>query len=92
MLGGAPNYVQDYDALPGVDAICTGDGDDVIIDLVTALDKGLDLIDVNGIWFRMAIELCAMKPQRASRPNRQTWPDRQGLDFVTTGFLSKRPW
>ena len=85
MLGGPhPIMFPEFAiALPGVDAICTGDGDDVIIDLVTTLDKGLDLSSVNGIWFRDSSGQVVRNENRKERRDLtwQTWPDRRRSRF-----------
>lgn len=81
ILGGPhPIMFPEYSiALPNVDIICTGDGDDVIIDLVTALDKNTPLSDVSGIWFKdkngEIVQNSAQKERRDI--TWQTWPDRR---------------
>ena len=64
--------------LDGVDSICTGDGDDVIQDLVKALDHGDSLEKVNGIWFKSAGQIVRNPNRKENRDlTWQTWPDRR---------------
>jgi len=96
MLGGPhPIMFPEYSiGMQGVDVICTGDGDDVIIDLVTALDKGTNLSEVKGIWFKDSSgQIIKNQPRNESRDlTWQTWPDRRRTrykDYWVPG--SKQP-
>ena len=65
-------------ALEGVDSICTGDGDDVIIDLVNAVDEGKSLEGIEGLWFKDTDgTIVRNAPRKELRDiSWQTWPDR----------------
>ena len=73
--------------LTGVDSICTGDGDDVIIDLVNALDEGKSLEGIAGLWFKDAdgtiVKTAARKELRDI--SWQTWPTTAAPATATTG-------
>lgn len=74
-----PDYAID---LPYVDIICTGDGDDVFIDLITALDKGHSLETVQGIWFKENGQVVKNAARKESRDlTWQTWPDRRRTKY-----------
>ena len=69
--------------MPGVDSICTGDGDDVIVELVEALDKGRSLEGIDGLWFNTEDGALIKNPPRAE-PNSldwQVWPDRRRIRY-----------
>ena len=51
--GRAPTIMTDAIGLTGVDSICTGDGDDVIVDLVNALDEE-EPEGIAELWFKDA--------------------------------------
>lgn len=105
VLGGPhPIMFSDYAIqLEGVDSICTGDGDDAIVELVEALDKGRSLEGIAGLWFKDAsgqiVKNTARKESR--RLDWQTWPDRSRTRYrdywvpgakqplVTTAVTSK---
>lgn len=38
--------------IPGVDAICLGEGDEAVVDLAEAVEKGADPAGISSIWFR----------------------------------------
>jgi len=69
--------------LTGIDSIVTGDGDDVAVDLVEALDKGKSLEEIGGLWFKGG-KYGDRNRQIVKNPHRkesrniswQTWPDR----------------
>jgi anaerobic magnesium-protoporphyrin IX monomethyl ester cyclase len=65
-------------ALKGADSICTGDGDDVIVDMVNALDAGETLEGIEGVWFKGADgQIVRNEPRREMRDmSGQIWPDR----------------
>ncbi len=64
--------------LTGVDSICLGDGDDVIIDLVNALDEGRSLEGIAGLWFKDADGTIVRNEKRRELKDIswQIWPDR----------------
>ncbi len=69
--------------LRGVDSICTGDGDDVIVELVEALDQGRSLEGIKGLWFRDGTGQVVRNPEREVPRNLdwQIWPDRSRSRF-----------
>lgn len=81
ILGGPhPIMFPEYAiALPHVDAICTGDGDDVFIDLIKALDAKHSLEGLAGIWFKDRLgQVVKNKARKETRDlTWQTWPDRR---------------
>ncbi len=81
ILGGPhPIMFPEYSIeLLNVDIICTGDGDDVFIDLIKALEKGDSLETVNGIWFKDSSgQVVKNQPRKETRDlTWQTWPDRR---------------
>ena len=80
VLGGPhPIMFPEYAiGLDGVDSIATGDGDDVIVDLVKALDHGQSLEHIPGLWFKDRDG--AVVRNQGKRESRdlswQIWPDR----------------
>lgn len=40
-------------SIEGVDAVCIGEGEDAVIDLVDALEKGKDYRDIKNLWFKL---------------------------------------
>jgi anaerobic magnesium-protoporphyrin IX monomethyl ester cyclase len=78
---GGPHAIMfpDYAiAMRGVDSICTGDGDDLIVELVEALHGGAGLEGIEGLWFRDAGGDVVRNPPRAEPRSLdwQIWPDR----------------
>jgi anaerobic magnesium-protoporphyrin IX monomethyl ester cyclase len=69
--------------LRGVDSICTGDGDDVVVELVEALHAGRGLEGIAGLWFRAPDGTVVRNPAREVPRNLdwQTWPDRSRSRF-----------
>jgi anaerobic magnesium-protoporphyrin IX monomethyl ester cyclase len=80
VLGGPhPIMFPEYAiGLRGVDAICTGDGDDAFVELVEAWEGGRSAEGIEGVWFKdtdgSVIKNAARKePKDLSW---QIWPDR----------------
>ncbi|MDP2308301.1 MAG: radical SAM protein, partial [Pseudomonadota bacterium] len=89
--------------LRGVDSICTGDGDDVIVDMIKALDDGKSLEGIAGLWLKskdgQIVKNAARKETKSL--DWQVWPDRSRTRFrdywvpgakqpmVTTAITSK---
>jgi radical SAM superfamily enzyme YgiQ (UPF0313 family) len=69
--------------LRGVDSICTGDGDDVIVEMIEAMNQGRGLEGILGLWFRDAGgEVVRNPPRPAPRTlDWQVWPDRSRTRF-----------
>ncbi len=70
-------------ALRGVDSICTGDGDDLIVELVRALDAGRGLAGIHGLWFRGDDGGVVRNPARVEPRSLdwQVWPDRSRIRY-----------
>ncbi|MFH1464823.1 MAG: radical SAM protein [Pseudomonadota bacterium] len=69
--------------LRGVDSICTGDGDDVIVELIEAMNQGRGLEGILGLWFKDAEGHVVRNPPRPAPRTLdwQTWPDRSRTRF-----------
>jgi radical SAM superfamily enzyme YgiQ (UPF0313 family) len=65
VLGGPhPTIAPDcLEQTPGLDAICVGEGDEVIVDLVRALSEGRDATGIPGLWRRTGDEIAAAPPR-----------------------------
>jgi anaerobic magnesium-protoporphyrin IX monomethyl ester cyclase len=50
--GPHPTYFPDYVEEPGVDAVCIGEGEGAILDLVEALKEGQPLTAIDNWWFK----------------------------------------
>jgi radical SAM superfamily enzyme YgiQ (UPF0313 family) len=50
--GPHPTYFPEFIQEPGVDAICQGEGEGAILDLVTALEEGCPLTGIRDWWFK----------------------------------------
>jgi anaerobic magnesium-protoporphyrin IX monomethyl ester cyclase len=95
-----PEYAS---ALRGVDSICTGDGDDAIVQMVQALDAGRDLSGIGNVWWKTHdgqwVKNAARKETKEL--SGQIWPDRSRTRYrdywvpgakqpmVTTAITSK---
>ncbi|MCK6530862.1 B12-binding domain-containing radical SAM protein [Myxococcota bacterium] len=80
ILGG-PHCIMFPDqaiALRGVDAICTGDGDEAFVEVVQRWEKGQDLRGVLGVWGRDEDGGVIRNPGRPQRKDMASmlWPDR----------------
>ena len=88
--------------LKGVDSICLGDGDDAIVEMVTALDTGRSLEGIPGVWFRDQGQIVKNVARKESKSlDGQVWPDRSRTRYrdywvpgskqpmVTTAITSK---
>ncbi|MDP2309605.1 MAG: radical SAM protein [Pseudomonadota bacterium] len=89
--------------LRGVDSICTGDGDDVIVEMIKAIDEGKSLEGISGLWLKsrdgQIVKNAARKETKSL--DWQVWPDRSRTRFrdywvpgakqpmVTTAITSK---
>lgn len=50
--GPHPTYFPEYIDKPGVDAVCIGEGEGPIMDLVEALQAGVPLTGIDNWWFK----------------------------------------
>jgi radical SAM superfamily enzyme YgiQ (UPF0313 family) len=89
--------------LRGVDSICTGDGDDVVVDMAKALDEGKSLEGVPGLWLKSRDgQVVKNAPRKETKSlDWQVWPDRRRTRYrdywvpgakqpmVTTAITSK---
>lgn len=53
VVGGPhPTFMPDMTEKDGVDAICRGEGDIALPELVNRMERGVDFYDVNNFWFK----------------------------------------
>lgn len=67
---------------PAVDAVCVGEGEDVIVDVAAALDAGADRVpELPGLWVKRADGSVYQGPLRPliEDLDRLPWPDRPVL-------------
>jgi len=80
VLGGPhPIMFPEYAiGLSGVDSICTGDGDDLFVELAQALDAGRTLEGIEGLWFKDKDGTVIKNAPRKEPKDLswQIWPDR----------------
>ena len=105
-LGGPhPIMFPDYAiGLDGVDSICLGDGDDVVVDMVKAMDEGKSMEGIPGLWLkdRKSGQITKNTARRELKNlDWQVWPDRSRTRYrdywvpgskqplVTTAITSK---
>lgn len=95
-----PEYAMQ---LQGIDSICTGDGDDLFVELVDAVHKGQSLESIAGLWWKSKDGQIIKNVHRKESRNLdwQIWPDRNRSRFrdywvpgskqplVTTAITSK---
>jgi radical SAM superfamily enzyme YgiQ (UPF0313 family) len=84
LLGGPhcsmfPDYAIQVD---GIDAMCTGDGEEVFAEMVKALDAGKSFEGIDGVWFKDGKDVIK-NPDRKSvrRLDRYPWPDRSRVRY-----------
>ena len=88
--------------LRGIDSICVGDGDDLIVEMTEALDKGRSLENVAGLWLKTKDGVIKTPHRKESKSlDGQVWPDRSRTRYrdywvpgskqpmVTTAITSK---
>jgi len=78
--GPHPTYFPEFVEEPGVDAICLGEGESAILDLVQALETGQPLSDIPDWWFKTAegIERNPVRPLENDL-DQLPFPDRELL-------------
>ncbi len=85
--GPHPTYFPEFVQEPGVDAVCLGEGEEAILDLVEALEAGRPLTGIQNWWFKDAGGEVERNPVR--RPpddlDRLPFPDRELL-FETDDY------
>ncbi len=64
--------------LKGIDAICTGDGDETFVEVVERWSKGKSLEGVEGVWWKGKDQELHRNPNRPQRRelDAMPWPDR----------------
>jgi anaerobic magnesium-protoporphyrin IX monomethyl ester cyclase len=79
--GPHPTYFPEFVQEPGVDAVCLGEGEEAILDLVEALEHGHSLSTIENWWFKDGNGGIERNPVR--RPpddlDRVPFPDRELL-------------
>lgn len=79
LFGGPhPTFFPEFIEEDGVDAVCLGEGEEALIELLEALDRGGDLKSIPNIWFKEAGKVY----KNAVRPLEQNldslpFPDRE---------------
>ena len=84
LLGGPhPNMFSDYAiAMRGVDAICTGDGEEAFVEMLQAIDSGKDLAGIRGVWFKDGSDIIKNEERPTPRSlDAYPWPDRRRIRY-----------
>ena len=80
VVGGPhPSMFPDYAmGLEGIDAICTGDGEDAWLEMVKRKDAGKDFSEISGVWWKDSSGAVIKNEERKSTRNLTAypWPDR----------------
>ena len=78
--GPHPTYFPEYVQEPGVDAVCIGEGEGAILDLVAAVEAGRPLTGLANWWFKTESGI-EQNPVRLAEENldRLPFPDRELL-------------
>jgi anaerobic magnesium-protoporphyrin IX monomethyl ester cyclase len=79
--GPHPTYFPEFVEEPGVDAVCLGEGEEAILDLVAALEDGRPLSGIENWWFKDGnggIERNAVR-RPPDNLDRVPFPDRELL-------------
>lgn len=76
--GPHPTYFPDFIEEPGVDAVCLGEGEGAILDLVNAVEAGRPLTGIENWWFKRngSIERNPLRPLEVNL-DRLPFPDRE---------------
>jgi anaerobic magnesium-protoporphyrin IX monomethyl ester cyclase len=84
--GPHPTYFPEYVEQPGVDAVCVGEGEGAILDLVEAVEAGQPLTGIDNWWFKHDGQL-EQNPVRPGEDDldRLPLPDR-GLLYEKDAF------
>ena len=79
--GPHPTYFPEFIEEPGVDAVCIGEGEGAVLDLVQALDKGQQLTGIENWWFKRDNGEIERNPVRAAEDDLDAiaFPDRELL-------------
>lgn len=85
--GPHPTYFPEFVEEPGVDAVCIGEGEGAMVDLVQALAEGRPLTRIENWWFKGPEGQVEHNPVRAAEDNLDaiTFPDR-ALLFAADEF------
>jgi anaerobic magnesium-protoporphyrin IX monomethyl ester cyclase len=78
--GPHPTYFPEFVQEPGVDAVCIGEGEGAILDLVSALEASRPLTGIDNWWFKRGADV-ERNPVRDLENNldRLPFPDRELL-------------
>ncbi len=79
--GPHPTYFPEFVEEPGVDAVCVGEGEGAMLDLVQALDDGKPLAGIENWWFKLDGGQIQRNPVRAAENDLDSiaFPDRELL-------------
>ncbi len=79
--GPHPTYFPEFIEEPGVDAVCVGEGEGAMLDLVQALDDGKPLAGIENWWFKLDGGQIQRNPVRAAENDLDSiaFPDRELL-------------
>ena len=87
MGGPHPTFFPEVINEPSLDAICRGEGDDVLVEFCARLDRGEDLSDIHGFWVKKNGEVFK-NPAAAPVPHldKLPFPERDLLEKADPGF------
>lgn len=79
--GPHPTYFPELVTEPGIDAVCRGEGEEAILDLVEALEAGRPLSSIENWWFKDGSGAIERNPVRPAQQDldRLPFPDRELL-------------
>jgi len=81
--GPHPTYFPEFIEEPGVDAVCRGEGEQAILDLVQALEKGRPLSGIADWWFKRGDRI-------EQNPTRHLEDDLDRIPFPDRDLLFER--
>jgi anaerobic magnesium-protoporphyrin IX monomethyl ester cyclase len=79
--GPHPTYFPEFVEEPGVDAVCVGEGEGAMLDLVQALERGQQLAGIENWWFKRDGGEIERNPVRPAEDDLDSiaFPDRELL-------------
>jgi radical SAM superfamily enzyme YgiQ (UPF0313 family) len=77
--GPHPTYFPEFIEEPGVDAVCVGEGEGAILDLVEALQAGRQLTGIDNWWFKRDGQVERNPVRPAEDVEALPYPDRELL-------------
>jgi anaerobic magnesium-protoporphyrin IX monomethyl ester cyclase len=79
--GPHPTYFPEFIEEPGVDAVCVGEGEGALLDLVQTLERGQHLSGIENWWFKQGAGEIERNPVRPAEDDLDAiaFPDRELL-------------